>query len=101
MTIYTIMASTDRISWVSKSFTCYRQAEEFRHFCDSCARRINTLNELHIHSPDPKLHDKTIQYHLRAGTRIRYEVFSNELVTDAFMESVLQPHKPKPFKDFL
>lgn len=96
------MASTDRISWVSKSFTCERKAVEFRHFCDSCARRINTLNELLIHSPDPKLHDKTIQYHLRAGTRIGYEVFSNELVTDAFMELTLQEHKPNlPFKDFL
>lgn len=96
------MASTDRISWVSKSFTCHRQAEEFRHFCDSCARRINTLNELLIHSPDPKLHDREIQYHLRAGRRIHYKLYSNELVTGAFMELTLQQHKPKlPFKDFL
>ena len=102
MTIYTVMGSTDRTEWVSKSFTCQRQAEEFRHFCDNCARRINTLSELLIHSPDPKLHDNRIQYHLRAGRRIRYEVFSNELVTDAFMELTLQPHKPKhQFKDFL
>ena len=102
MTIYTVMGSTGRIEWVSKSFTCQRQAEEFRHFCDNCARRINTLSELLIHSPDPKLHDNRIQYHLRAGRRIRYEVFSNELVTDAFMELTLQEHKPKhQFKDFL
>lgn len=101
MTIYTVMASTERISWVSKSFTCQRQAEEFRHFCDSCASRADSLSELLIHSPDPKLHDNTIQYHLRAGSRIRYEVFLNELVTDAFMELTLQPHKPRPFKDFL
>ena len=102
MTIYTIMGSTGRIEWIAKSFTCQRQAEEFRHFCDSCARRINTLNELLIHSPDPKLHDNRIQYHLREGRRIHYEVFSNELVTDAFMELTLQEHKPNlPFKDFL
>ena len=102
MTIYTVMESTDRISWISKSFTCERQAVEFKYFCDSCARRINTLNKLLIHSPDPKLHDNTIQYHLLAGRRIRYEVFSNELVTDAFMELTLQPHKPNlPFKEFL
>lgn len=102
MTIYTVMASTERISWVSKSFTCQRQAEEFRHFCNSCARRADSLLELLIHSPDPKLHDKTIQYHLRAGRRISYEIFLNELVTDAFMELTLQQHKPKyQFKDFL
>ncbi len=102
MTIYTVMGSTDRISWVSKSFTCERQAEEFRHFCNSCARRADSLSELLIHSPDPKLHDNTIQYHLRAGRRIHYQVHSNELLTDAFMELTLQPHKPKlPFKDFI
>lgn len=101
MTIYTVMGSTDRIGWVSKSFTCQRLAEEFRHVCDNCALRINTLSELLIHSPDPKLHDNAIQYHLRAGRRIRYQVYSNELVTDAFMELTLQPHKPRPFKDSL
>lgn len=95
MTIYTVMASTERISWVSKSFTCQRQAEEFRHFCNSCASRATSLSKLLIHSPDPKLHDNTIQYHLQAGRRISYEVFLNELVTDAFMELTLQQHKPK------
>ena len=24
-----------------------------------------------------------------------------ELITDQFMEQILQPHKPRPFKDFL
>ena len=102
MTIYTVMGTNEHTAWIAKSFTCERQAVEFKYFCDSCARRINTLNELLIHSPDPKLHDNTIQYHLRAGRRIRYEVFSNELVTDAFMELTLQPHKPKlPFKELI
>lgn len=101
MIIYTVMGSTDRIEWASKSFTCEEQAKEFRHLCDSCARRINTVYELLRHSPDPKLHDNKIHYQLRE-CRIRYEVHSNELVTDAFMELTLQQHKPKlPFKDFL
>ena len=92
MTIYTVMGSTDRIEWVSKSFTCKRQAEEFRHVCENCAYTAGSLSELLNYSPDPKLHDK---YNLRARRRIHYEVFSNELVTDAFMELTLQPHKPR------
>ena len=101
MTIYTVMGLTDRIEWVSKSFTCQRQAEEFRHVCDNCAYTAGSLSELLNYSPDPKLHDNRIQYHLRAGIRIRYEVFSNELVTDAFMELTLQEHKPRPFKELI
>ena len=102
MTIYTVMGSTDRTEWVSKSFTCEEQAKEFRYLCDSCARRINTVYELLRQSPDPRLLDNRIHYHLQGGTRIRYEVHANELITDEFMELTLQQHKPKlPFKDFL
>lgn len=102
MTIYTVVGSTGRIEWASKSFTCEEQAKEFMHLCDSCARRTNTVDELLRHSPDSKLQDKKIHhYHLRE-CRIHYEVHSNELITDAFMELTLQQHKPKlPFKDFL
>ena len=39
--------------------------------------------------------------HSLRDNRIHYTLHINELVTDAVMESVLQPHKPKPFKDFL
>ena len=95
MTIYTVMGSTDRTKWVSKSFTCQRQAEEFRHVCDNCAYTADSLSELLNYSPDPKLHDNAIKYNLRAGRRIHYQVYSNELVTDTFMELTLQPHKPK------
>ena len=84
MTIYTVMGSTDRTEWASKSFTCGEQAKEFNRICDSYARRINTIDELLIYSPDPKLHDSTIHYYLLEGRRIHYKVHSNELITDAF-----------------
>ena len=94
MTIYTVMGSTERTEWVSKSFTCQRQAEEFRHVCDNCAYTADSLSELLSYSPDPKLHDNAILYNLRAR-RIHYKVYSNELVTDAFMELTLQQSQPR------
>ena len=45
-------------------------------------------------SPDPVIHLDVIKRNL-GGRRIYYAVQSNELVTDAFMELTLQPHKPK------
>ena len=100
MTIYTVMGSTDRTEWISKSFTCERTATEFLHFCKSCARRADSLTELLMYSPDPNIQTESVKRKLLSN-RINYTLHINELVTDAFMELTLQPHKPKPFKDFL
>lgn len=101
MTIYTVMGSTDHTEWISKSFTCEQTAIEFLHFCRSCANRASSAYELQTYSPDPGLVKPHVLHNLRGG-KIYYNMESNELVTDAFMELTLQPHKPKSkFKDFL
>lgn len=100
MTIYTIMGSTDRTEWISKSFTCERTATEFCRECLNVTRAARFLEDILMFSPDPAIHLNVIKHDL-GGRRIYYTVQSNELVTDAFMELTLQPHKPKPFKDSL
>ena len=100
MTIYTIMGSTDRMEWISKSFTCEQAADNCLHFCISCAYRARSASELRNYSPDPGLVNPNVLHSLR-DNRIHYTLHINELVTDAFMELTLQPHKPRPFKDFL
>ena len=100
MTIYTIIGSTNRTEWVAKSFTCEQAANNFLHFCRSCANRASSATELRNYSPDPGLVKPHVLHSLR-DNRIYYSMESNELVTDAFMELTLQPHKPRPFKEFL
>ena len=100
MTIYTVMGSTDRTEWISKSFTCERTAIEFLHFCRSCANLASSASELQAYSPDPGLVKQHVLHNLR-GNKIYYNMEPNELATDAFMELTLRPHKPRPFKDFL
>ena len=101
MTIYTVMGSTDRIEWVSKSFTCEQVANNFLHFCRSCVNGASSYRELLDTSPDPTIQTEPVKRNL-TSRYINYTLHINELVTDAFMESVLQPHKPKhQFKDFL
>ena len=101
MTIYTVMGSTDRTEWVSKSFTCERTANNFLHFCRSCAYRASSYRELLDTSPDPTIQTESVKRNLTSRD-INYTLHINELVTDAFMELTLQPHKPKhQFKDFL
>ena len=101
MTIYTVMGSTDRTEWVSKSFTCERTATEFLHLCKHHAKYANSPSELRAYSPDPGL----VKPHVLHGlldNRIYYTMEPNELVTDAFMELTLQPHKPKhQFKELI
>lgn len=92
MTIYTIMGSTNRTKWVSKSFTCERTATEFLHFCRSWVNRANSLYELQKYSPDPGLVKPHILHNLR-GDSIYYIMEPNELATDAFMELTLQQSK--------
>ena len=100
MTIYTVMGTNERIEWVAKSFTCEQAADNFLHFCRSCAYRASSYHELLNTSPDPTIQTESVKYSLKPN-RIHYTLHINELVTDAFMELTLQPHKPKPFKDFL
>ena len=94
MTIYTIMGSTDRTEWISKSFTCERTATEFCRECLNIARAARCLEDILMFSPDPTVHLDVIKRNL-TSRRIYYTVQSNELVTDAFMELTLQPHKSK------
>ena len=100
MTIYTVIGTNEYTEWIAKSFTCEQTAIEFLHFCKSCARRADSIHQLLEFSPDPTIHTNQVRYHLRSN-RIHYTLHINELVTDAFMELTLQPHKPRPFKDFL
>ena len=101
MTIYTIMGTNEHTEWVAKSFTCEQAATKFLHFCDAVTRRAGSIHQLLEFSPDPTIQTESVKRNL-TSRRIHYTLHINELVTDAFMESVLQPHKPKhQFKDFL
>ncbi len=100
MTIYTVMGTNEHTEWIAKSFTCEQTATKFLHFCRSCVNRASSYRKLLDTSPDPTIQTEPVKRNL-ISRRIHYTVHINELVTDAFMESVLQPHKPKPFKDFL
>ena len=100
MTIYTIMGSTDRTEWISKSFTCERAATKFLHFCDAVTRRAGSIHQLLEFSPDPTIQTELVKHNL-TSRRINYTLHVNELVTDAFMELTLQPHKPRPFKELI
>ena len=93
MTIYTIIGSTDRTEWIAKSFTCERTATEFCCECLNIVRAARCLEDILMFSPDPTVHLDVIKRNL--GRRVYYTVQSNELVTDAFMELTLQPHKSK------
>ena len=100
MTIYTVMGSTDRTEWISKSFTCERTATEFCRECSNIARAARCLEDILMFSPDPTVHLDVIKRNL-TSRRIYYTLHINELVTDAFMELTLQPHKSKFNKDSL
>ena len=99
MTVYTVMGSTGRIEWIAKSFTCERTAIEFLHFCNTVVRRAGSIHQLLEFSPDPTIQTESVKCNL-TSRRIKYTLHVNELVTDEFMEQILQPHKPKlPFKE--
>lgn len=38
---------------------------------------------------------------INQGRMFKVDIKPIELITDQFMEQILQPHKPKPSKDFL
>ena len=101
MTIYTIMGSTDRTEWISKSFTCERTATEFCRECSNIARAARCLEDILMFSPDPTVHLNVIKRNL-TSKHIHYTLHINELVTDAFMELTLQQFKPKhQFKELI
>ena len=100
MTIYTVMGSTDRTEWVAKSFTCEQTAINFLNDCIRIAVTSTSFTYLLMASPDPTIQTESVKRNLTSN-RIHYTLHINELVTDAFMELTLQPHKPRPFKDFL
>ena len=94
MTIYTIMGTNHRTEWIAKSFTCEQTATKFLHFCNEVVRRAGSIHQLLEFSPDPTIQTESVKRNL-TSRRIHYTLHINELVTDAFMESVLQPHKSK------
>ena len=101
MTIYTVMGTNEHTEWIAKSFTCERTATNFLHFCRGCVNSADSYRELLDISPDPTIQTESVKRNL-TSRRINYTLHINELVTDAFMELTLQPHKPKhQFKDFL
>lgn len=100
MTIYTVMASTTRAEWIAKSFTCEQTAAKFLQDCLRATKTANSLVDLLMFSPDPTIHTESVKRKL-SSNRINYTLHVNELVTDAFMELTLQPHKPKPFKELI
>ena len=101
MTIYTVMGTHDCIEWIAKSFTCEQTATKFLHDCLRATRTAISLTDLLMFSPDTIIHTNLVKRNLTSN-RINYTLHINELVTDAFMELTLQPHKPKSkFKDFL
>ena len=100
MTIYTIMGTNEHTEWIAKSFTCERAATNFLHFCISCVNRATSLRYLLIDSPDPTIQTESVKRNL-TSRYINYTLHINELVTDAFMDLTLQPHKPKSFKEFI
>lgn len=100
MTIYTIMGTNHRTEWIAKSFTCEQTAINFLNDCIRIAGISTSLTYLLMASPDPTIQTESVKRNL-TSRRIHYTLHINELVTDAFMELTLQPHKPRPFKDFL
>ena len=100
MTIYTIMGTNHRTEWIAKSFTCEQAAINFLNDCIRIAGISTSLTYLLMASPDPTIQTEPVKRNL-TSRRIHYTLHINELVTDAFMELTLQPHKPRPFKDFL
>ena len=94
MTIYTVMGSTGRTEWVAKSFTCEQAATNFLKDCIRITEISISFTYLLMASPDPTIQTESVKRNL-TSRHIHYTLHINELVTDAFMELALQPHKPK------
>ena len=100
MTIYTVMGANEHTEWVAKSFTCEQTAIKFLNECIRTTGISTSLTYLLMASPDPTIQTESVKRNL-ISRRINYTLHINELVTDAFMKLTLQPHKPRPFKEFL
>ena len=94
MTIYTVMGTNEHTEWIAKSFTCEQTATKFLNNCIGATKAAHSLINLLTFSPDPTIHTNSVKRNLTSN-RIHYTLHINELVTDAFMELTLQPHKPK------
>ena len=94
MTIYTIMGTNEHTEWIAKSFTCEQTATKFLNNCIGATKAAHSLINLLTFSPDPTIQTESVKLRL-TSRRINYTLHINELVTDAFMELTLQPHKPK------
>lgn len=100
MTIYTVMGTNEHTEWIAKSFTCEQTAANFLNECIRTAGISTSVTYLLMASPDPTIQTESVKRNLMSR-RIYYTLHINELVTDAFMELTLQPHKPKPFKELI
>ena len=100
MTIYTVMGTNEHTEWIAKSFTCEQTATNFLNDCIRITRISNSVRYLLMVSPDPTIQTELVKRNL-ISRHIHYTLHINELVTDAFMELTLQPHKPKFNKEFL
>ena len=101
MTIYTVMGTNEHTEWIAKSFTCEQTAINFLNDCIRITGISTSLTYLLRVSPDPTIQTESVKLNL-TSRHIHYTLHISELVTDAFMELTLQPHKPKhQFKDFL
>ena len=100
MTIYTIMGTNEHTEWVAKSFTCEQTAINFLKDCIGVVRTADSFRYLLMASPDPTIQTESVKRNL-TSRYINYTLHINELVTDAFMELTLQPHKPRPFKELI
>ena len=94
MTIYTIMGTNEHTEWIAKSFTCEQTAANFLNDCIRIAGISTSLTYLLMASPDPTIQTESVKRNL-TSRRIHYTLHINELVTDAFMESVLQQSQPR------
>ena len=94
MTIYTVVGSTDRGEWVSKSFYDRQAAINHAAQCTRAARYCNSAMDFIQLGVDPSITRDNYHRHpiTRSGGRnLHYEVFENELVIDDFMKQVMVP----------
>ena len=103
MIIYTIMGTNEHTEWIAKSFTCEQTAINFLNDCIRVTRTASSIYKLLEFSPDPTIRNNDSVKRNLTSNRIHYTLHINELVTDAFMELTLQPHKSRTKfnKDFL
>ena len=94
MTVYTIMGTNEHTEWIAKSFIDEQAAINFLNDCIRITGISTSFTYLLMASPDPTIQTEPVKRNL-TSRRIHYTLHINELVTDAFMELTLQPHKSR------